>query len=103
MYLKAALLMAVGGLSAVLLIADRPTIRTALLIGVMVWAFSRVYYFCFYVIERYIDPSFRFSGLFSVAVHLVAHTAGACSSVPSCSIRAARRRLKNSWTSSKIE
>jgi hypothetical protein len=73
MYLKAALLLAVGCLSATLLVADRPAIRTVLLVGVTVWAFSRVYYFCFYVIERYVDPSFRFSGLFSVVMHFVIH------------------------------
>jgi hypothetical protein len=30
-----------------------------------VWAFARAYYFCFYVIERYVDSRFRFSGIFA--------------------------------------
>jgi hypothetical protein len=71
MYLKAALFLGIGSMSAALLIRDAPAMRTVLLIGVMVWAFSRAYYFCFYVLERYIDPSFRFSGLFSVAIHVL--------------------------------
>jgi len=35
-----------------------------------IWSFCRVYYFAFYVIERYIDPSFRFSGLISALRYL---------------------------------
>jgi hypothetical protein len=71
MYLKAALFLGIGSMSAALLILDAPAMRTVLLIAVMVWAFSRAYYFCFYIVERYIDPSFRFSGLFSVAIHFL--------------------------------
>jgi hypothetical protein len=36
-----------------------------------VWAFSRAYYFAFYVIEHYIDGNFRFAGLTSVVRYLV--------------------------------
>jgi len=46
-------------------------VRTVVPIAVTVWAFARFYYFCFYVIERYIDGSFRFSGLSSVAAYLL--------------------------------
>lgn len=35
----------------------------AALLAIAIWAFCRWYYFMFYVIERYVDPSFRFSGL----------------------------------------
>ena len=38
-----------------------------LLQGVSVWSFCRAYYFAFYVIERYIDPSCRYAGLWSAA------------------------------------
>ena len=38
----------------------------AALLAVSVWAFCRAYYFAFYVIERYVDPTYRFSGLGSV-------------------------------------
>ena len=43
-----------------------------LLLGVAIWSFCRAYYFAFYVIERYVDPSFKFSGLFSVLKYLAA-------------------------------
>jgi hypothetical protein len=32
---------------------------------ICVWSFCRFYYFAFYVIEKYVDPAYRFSGLFS--------------------------------------
>ncbi|MFM7132162.1 MAG: hypothetical protein ACKO0V_22670 [bacterium] len=35
------------------------------------WASARSYYFCFYVVENYIDPKFRFAGLASVVRHLI--------------------------------
>jgi hypothetical protein len=36
-----------------------------------VWSFCRFYYFAFYVIEHYVDPSYRFSGLLSFALYLI--------------------------------
>ncbi len=32
---------------------------------VAVWSFCRGYYFAFYVIEKYVDPGYRFAGLWS--------------------------------------
>jgi hypothetical protein len=61
-------LMAVGG--ALLLY---PGLRLALLLAIAIWSFCRAYYFAFYVIERYIDPSFRFAGLTSLVRYAVRH------------------------------
>jgi len=56
----------VGGLMAAgLLLADRPDLRTALLLTICVWCFCRFYYFAFYVIQHYVDDRFRFAGLMS--------------------------------------
>lgn len=41
------------------------------LLVVCVWAFCRAYYFAFYVIERYLDPGYKFSGLTSVIAYVV--------------------------------
>jgi len=71
LYAKAALLLVLGIFSAILLVLQSPTLSTVLLIAVSVWAFARAYYFAFYVIERYIDPGFRFSGLVSCARYLI--------------------------------
>ncbi len=63
MYLKAALLLVILLSCCVLLLLEVPTWRGAVLVALAVWASARLYYFMFYVIERYIDPSYRFSGI----------------------------------------
>jgi len=45
--------------------------RNLVLVCLLVWASARFYYFCFYVIERYIDPSFRFAGVLSVVGYVL--------------------------------
>lgn len=64
-FLKGFLFLALGLMAGALLIVERPTVRVALLLVVAVWSFCRFYYFAFYVIGRYVDPSYRFSGLMS--------------------------------------
>ena len=71
MYLKAALLLVILLASSALLLLEVPTWRAAALLVLVVWASARLYYFLFYVIERYIDPSYRFSGVGSVLRHLL--------------------------------
>ena len=77
MYLKAALLLLILLSSACLLLSDRPTWRTGALLALLVWASARLYYFMFYVIERYIDSSYRFSGIVSALRHLLRRNPGA--------------------------
>ncbi|WP_425400561.1 hypothetical protein [Aeoliella sp.] len=67
MYLKAALLLAIGVVSSVLLLLFAPDWRVAVLLALAVWAFCRAYYFAFYVIEHYIDGEYSYSGLFDFA------------------------------------
>ncbi len=70
MFLKAALFLGIGILaSAGVLIEDFSFQKLALLLLAM-WAFCRLYYFCFYVIERYIDADYKFAGLSSVLIYL---------------------------------
>ena len=70
-YLKDFLFLVAGLMASVLLILDNPTPQTALLLAIAVWAFARCYYFAFYVIEHYVDPGYRFAGLWSFARHLL--------------------------------
>ena len=67
-YLKALLFLVIGLLSAVLLLLEHPSLRVALLMAIAIWAFCRLYYFMFYVVEHYVDPSYRFAGLWSFVV-----------------------------------
>ena len=65
-YLKGFLFLIAGGLAAAGILFEAPKARTAVLLGLAIWAFCRAYYFAFYVIEHYIDPSYRFAELSSV-------------------------------------
>jgi hypothetical protein len=69
--LKGMLFLLLGLLSAAFLFLQHPTLSAALLIVVAVWSFCRFYYFAFYVIEHYVDPNYRFSGLLSFALYLI--------------------------------
>ena len=60
---KGILFLVVGLLAAVLLFLEHPTWKIAVLLAVAVWCFCRFYYFAFYVIERYVDARYKFSGL----------------------------------------
>jgi hypothetical protein len=65
--LKGILFLLIGLAAAVLLFLDDPKWQTAVLLTVGIWSFCRAYYFAFYVIEKYVDPSYKFSGLISFA------------------------------------
>ena len=61
--LKGILFLLIGTVSAGLLFVESPSLRSGFLLLMTIWGFCRAYYFAFYVIEHYIDPSFKFSGL----------------------------------------
>ena len=69
--LKGLLFLFIGIAAAILLFLDNPTLRTAVLLVIAIWSFCRFYYFAFYVIEKYVDPSYKFSGLISFAKYLL--------------------------------
>jgi hypothetical protein len=71
MYLKAILFLLAGTLAAVGIVLESPTLRTGILLAVAVGSFCRLYYFLFYVIEKYIDPGYRFAGLGSFLLYLL--------------------------------
>jgi hypothetical protein len=56
--------------SSVLLILDQPTLKGVVLLAIAIWCFCRFYFFAFYVIEKYVDPGYRFSGLWSFGCYL---------------------------------
>ena len=61
--LKGILFLLVGLLAAALLLIEHPSLKAAVSLAIAVWCFCRFYYFAFYVIEHYVDSSYRFSGL----------------------------------------
>lgn len=63
MYVKAVGFLLIPLLCAIGLLIRSMQTETAALVVLLIWASSRAYYFCFYVIERYIDPEYKFAGL----------------------------------------
>lgn len=70
MVLKAALFLAIGVLASLGILVENFSLSKLVLLGLAIWAFCRLYYFCFYVIEKYIDADFKFAGLGSVLIYL---------------------------------
>jgi hypothetical protein len=48
-----------------------PDWLTALLIVLLIWASARFYYFLFYVLEKYVDPTLRYAGIGDLLVQLL--------------------------------
>lgn len=69
-FFKGWLFLVLGLFAGGLLVALHPDLTTVALLAIAVWAFCRWYYFAFYVVERYVDPSFRFAGLGSFLRYL---------------------------------
>jgi len=69
MYLKAALFLIIGVMAIIGILATYFSWQVVLFLILAIWSFCRFYYFCFYVIEKYIDPQFKFAGLYSVLVY----------------------------------
>lgn len=71
MWCKGWLFLFLGVAAALLVFLEAPSWKMAGLLALAIWAFCRAYYFAFYVIEHYIDPGYRFSGLMSFARYLL--------------------------------
>ena len=72
--LKGLLFLLLGSGAALCLFLDDPKWQTAVLLAMAIWGFGRFYYFAFYVIEKYVDPNYKFSGLISFARYWCART-----------------------------
>jgi hypothetical protein len=68
--LKGLLFLFIGIVAVVLLFLDSPSLKTVALLALAIWSFCRFYYFAFYVIEKYVDPTYKFSGLISFVRYL---------------------------------
>jgi hypothetical protein len=69
---KGLLFLVIGIGAAVTLFLNNPNWQTAVLLAMAIWSFCRFYYFAFYVIEKYVDPGYKFSGLISFFRYLAA-------------------------------
>ena len=71
LYAKGTLFVLGGILAAGLILVECPTLKVALLLGIAVWCFARAYYFAFYVVQHYVDPSYKFAGLWSFVAYVL--------------------------------
>jgi len=70
-WLKGWLFLFLGSMAATLVLLESPSLRNALYLAIAVWAFCRFYYFAFHVLQHYVDPGYRFSGLCSFARYIL--------------------------------
>jgi len=68
---KGIIFLLLGLAAATLLILENPSWKIAGLLALAIWCFCRFYYFAFYVIEKYVDSGYKFSGLWSFACYLM--------------------------------
>ncbi|MEM9445847.1 MAG: hypothetical protein AAGA18_10910 [Verrucomicrobiota bacterium] len=68
-YRKGFLFLFIGVFSSALLILENLELRFIVLYLAAIWGFCRFYYFAFYVIEKYVDPSYKFSSLWSFVMY----------------------------------
>lgn len=68
--IKGFLFLFLGLLASGILLAQDFSWKILALLLIAIWAFCRFYYFVFYVIEHYVDDSYRFSGLLSFLRYL---------------------------------
>ena len=71
LYAKGGLFLLLAFLAAGMLIARAPGVDVVVLLAICIWASCRAYYFAFYVIENYVDPGFRFTGLVDLLRYLL--------------------------------
>jgi hypothetical protein len=69
-YLKGFLFLLAGCLAAASILLENPTLQTAFLLAIAIWSFCRLYYFMFYVIEKYVDGDYKFAGIHSFLLYL---------------------------------
>lgn len=71
LYAKGALFLLLGLLSAGLLMQEARSWRVAVLLALAIWAFCRAYFFAFYVVEHFVDPTYRYDGLIDFAMYVL--------------------------------
>ena len=63
---KGVMFLGIAILTAALILLEMPSLNVAACLGLLVWASCRFYYFLFYLLEHYEDPSMRYAGLWDL-------------------------------------
>ncbi|QDT24485.1 hypothetical protein [Gimesia chilikensis] len=69
-YLKGFLFLMILLIAGGLILFETRSWQIAILLLLVVWSSARLYYFMFYVIEKYVDPEYKFAGIGSFLQYL---------------------------------
>lgn len=69
--IKGLLFLLIAVLASAQILALHSDWQTAILLACAIWGACRFYYFAFYVIAHYTDPSFKYAGLLHLARYLI--------------------------------
>ena len=69
-YLKGFLFLIILLFALGLIIFETQSWQIVVLLLLVVWSSARLYYFMFYVIEKYVDSGYRFAGIVSFLQYL---------------------------------
>jgi len=73
-YLKGFLFLVILLACAALIISETHSWKIGLLLILVIWSSARLYYFMFYVIEKYVDPEYKFAGIYSFLKYLLSRS-----------------------------
>ncbi len=73
-YLKSFLFLVILLTCFVLIIYETRSWKITLLLVLISWSSARIYYFMFYVIEKYVDPEYKFAGIYSFLKYLLSRS-----------------------------
>jgi hypothetical protein len=65
---KGVMFLGIAATTAILILVEAPSVRLAALLALLVWASCRFYYFLFYVLEHYVDPTMRYASLWDLVM-----------------------------------
>ena len=71
-HIKGWLFLVLAIIASIGLLIQNPSWQNLALLAIALWAASRWYYYMFYVIEKYVDPSYKFAGLGSFLRYCIA-------------------------------
>ncbi len=63
--IKAILFLVILALCTFIILTTNDLFAETVAVAILMWSSARLYYFCFYVIHTYLDPTFKFTGIVS--------------------------------------
>jgi hypothetical protein len=69
-HIKGWLFLALSFLACIAVLIQLPSLQNTFLLFLAMWGAARWYYYMFYVVSKYVDPSYRFAGLIDFMKYL---------------------------------